>query len=59
MDTSVIRAQSARRGARTRNGLTETKLRELVPGERAFKVSEPPRVSRRPGGFSQAATEVA
>lgn len=40
MDTSVEQARVARSGARTRNGLTEAKLRELVPSERAFKVSD-------------------
>ena len=40
MDTSVDRARVGLASAKTRHGLTEAKLRELVPGERAYKVSD-------------------
>lgn len=40
MDTSVDRARVGVAGAKTRHGLTEAKLRELPPGERAYKVSD-------------------
>lgn len=40
MDTSVDRASAGLAGAKTRHGLTEAKLRELQPGERAYKVSD-------------------
>jgi integrase len=40
MDTSVDRARAVLASAKTRHGLTEAKLRELQPGERAYKVSD-------------------
>ena len=40
MNTSMERARVGLVSARTRHGLTETKLRELLPGERAYKVSD-------------------
>jgi hypothetical protein len=40
MDTSVHRARLGLVGAKTRQGLTEAKLREMQPGERAYKVSD-------------------
>ena len=40
MDTSVERARIGLAGAKTRHGLTEAKLRELQPSERAYKVSD-------------------
>lgn len=40
MDTSVDRVIAGLAGAKTRHGLTEAKLRELQPGERAYKVSD-------------------
>ncbi len=40
MDTLVDRARAGLAGAKTRHGLTEAKLRELPPGERAYKVSD-------------------
>jgi integrase len=40
MDTSMERARVGLASSRTRHGLTETKLRELLPGERAYKVSD-------------------
>jgi integrase len=40
MDTSVNRARVGLANAKTRHGLTEAKLRELQPGERAYKVSD-------------------
>lgn len=40
MDTSVDRARVGLPGAKTRRGLTEAKLRELVSGKRAYKVSD-------------------
>lgn len=40
MDTSVERARVGLASARTRHGLTEARLRELQPGERAYKVSD-------------------
>ena len=40
MDTSVDRARVGLASAKTRHGLTEAKLRELQPGERAYKVSD-------------------
>ncbi len=40
MDTSVDRARIGLASAKTRRGLTEAKLRELVPGERTYKVSD-------------------
>ena len=40
MDTSVDRARVGLAGTKTRYGLTEAKLRELGPGERAYKVSD-------------------
>ena len=40
MDTSVDRARVGLAGTKTRHGLTEAKLRELGPGERAYKVSD-------------------
>lgn len=40
MDTSVDRASAGLPGAKTRHGLTEAKLRELQPGDRAYKVSD-------------------
>lgn len=40
MDTSVDRASAGLAGAETRHGLTGAKLRELQPGERAYKVSD-------------------
>ena len=40
MNTSMERARVGLASARTRHGLTETKLRELLPGDRAYKVSD-------------------
>lgn len=40
MDTSVERARVGLAGAKKRHGLTEAKLRELQPDERAYKVSD-------------------
>jgi len=40
MDTSVDRARVGPASAKMRRGLTEAKLRELQPGERAYKVSD-------------------
>jgi integrase len=40
MDTSLEQARAARVSAKTRQGLTEAKLRELQPAERAYKVSD-------------------
>ena len=40
MDTSVDRARLGLTGAKTRQGLTEAKLRELQPGARTYKVSD-------------------
>lgn len=40
MDTLVDRARTGLASAKTRNGLTEAKLRELQPGERVYKVSD-------------------
>jgi Arm DNA-binding domain len=40
MDTSVDRVSAGLAGAKTRHGLTEAKVRELQPGERAYKVSD-------------------
>jgi hypothetical protein len=40
METSMDRARVGRATARSRHGLTEAKLRELQPGERAYKVSD-------------------
>ncbi len=40
MDTSVDRARVGLASAKTRHGLTEAKLRELQPGQRAYKVSD-------------------
>ena len=40
MDTSVDRAGVRPVSAKSRHGLTEAKLRELLPGERAYKVSD-------------------
>jgi integrase len=40
MDTSVEKAGLGLTKAKTRHGLTEAKLRELPPGERAYKVSD-------------------
>jgi hypothetical protein len=40
MVTSVNRARVEMAGAKTRHGLTEAKLRELQPSERAYKVSD-------------------
>ncbi len=40
MDTSMERARVGQTSARARHGLTEAKLRELQPGERAYKVSD-------------------
>jgi len=40
MDTSVDRASVGLASAKTRHGLTEAKLRELLPSERAYKVSD-------------------
>ena len=39
MDTSTERARIGMASARARHGLTKAKLRELQPGERAYKVS--------------------
>lgn len=39
MDTSVDRAHAGLASAKTRHGLTEAKLRELQPRERAYKVA--------------------
>ncbi|MBU6260332.1 MAG: tyrosine-type recombinase/integrase [Burkholderiales bacterium] len=40
MDTSVDRSRVGLGGATTRRGLTESKLRELQPGDRSYKVSD-------------------
>ena len=40
MNTLMERARVGLASARTRHGLTEAKLRELLPGERAYKVSD-------------------
>ena len=40
MDTLMERARVGRASARARRGLTEAKRRELLPGERAYKVSD-------------------
>ena len=40
MDISMERARVGLASAKARHGLTETKLRELQPGERAYKVSD-------------------
>ncbi len=40
MDTSLDRARVGLASAKTRHGLTEAKLRELVPGARAYEVSD-------------------
>ena len=40
MNTLMERARVGLASARTRHGLTETKLRELLSGERAYKVSD-------------------
>lgn len=40
MDTSVDRVRLGLTGAKTRQGLTEAKLRELQPGARTYKVSD-------------------
>lgn len=40
MDTSVDRARSGPAGAKARQGLTDAKLRDLPPRERAYKVSD-------------------
>ena len=40
METSVERARIGLPNARARLGLTEAKLRELQPSERAYKVSD-------------------
>jgi integrase len=40
MDTSVERARSGPAGAKTRQGLTDAKLRDLQPRERPYKVSD-------------------
>jgi integrase len=40
MDTSMERARVGPTSARARPGLTEAKLRELQPGDRAYKVSD-------------------
>ncbi len=40
MDTSLERARTKQSSAKSRQGLTEAKLRELQPGERAYKVSD-------------------
>jgi len=40
MDTSMDRSRLGPASAKARQGLTEAKLRELQPGERAYKVSD-------------------
>jgi hypothetical protein len=40
MDTSVDRARAGLAGAKTRHGLVAARLRERVPGERAYKVTD-------------------
>lgn len=40
MDTLMERARVGLASAKTRHGLTEARLRELLPGERAYKVSD-------------------
>lgn len=40
MDTSVDRARSGPAGAKARQGLTDAKLRDMPPRERAYKVSD-------------------
>ena len=40
METALERARAGRAGSKARRGLTEAKLRELQPGERAYKVSD-------------------
>ena len=40
MDTSLERARAGHAGVKSLQGLTEAKLRELQPGERAYKVSD-------------------
>ncbi len=40
METSMERARAGLASAKARHGLTEAKLRELQPGEQAYKVSD-------------------
>ena len=40
MDTSMDRARGGAAGAKARQGLTDAKLRDLPPRERAYKVSD-------------------
>ncbi len=40
MDTSVDQARSGPAGAKARQGLTDAKLRDMPPRERAYKVSD-------------------
>jgi len=40
MDNPIERARVGLASSRTRHGLTETKLRELLAGDRAYKVSD-------------------
>lgn len=40
MDTSVDKGRSGPRGPKARQGLTDAKLREFPPRERAYKVSD-------------------